>query len=41
MQTIGDNLILGFDFMSILERKISMLNYAAKYTHKKNHKFFA
>lgn len=28
MQTIGKNLVLGFEMMNLLERKMSLMNYA-------------
>jgi mitochondrial import receptor subunit TOM40 len=40
MQTIGKNLVLGFEMMNLLERKMSLMNYAFRYQNKK-HTFFA
>lgn len=41
MQTVGKNLVLGFELMNLIERKLSFLNYAAKYTYNKRHNFYA
>jgi len=39
MQTIGKNLVLGFELMHLTERKLSLFNYAGKYSYK-NHAIY-
>lgn len=37
MQTIGERLVLGFETMYLYQRRMTIMSYAAKYTHKKHH----
>lgn len=39
MQTIGNNWVLGFETMYLLERRMTLLSYAARYNKQKHHLF--
>jgi hypothetical protein len=39
MQTIGNNWVLGFETMYLLERRMTLLSYAARYNKQRHHLF--
>lgn len=39
MQTIGNSLVLGYEIMSLTERKIIAMSYAFKYAHNRKSMF--
>lgn len=40
MQTIGKNLVLGYEFMTLTERNLTMMSYAFKYAYDKKKSFY-